>query len=105
MCRLTLPNCPALQRFDYIKFVSDAEQQETTKRLMSSHINQRYLETASPACGDVAMAFPFPQRHSLASPETEMQQIRREVMLGWPADTCTESGNEPGALSFRYAAG
>ncbi len=60
---VTLSELSALQRFDYIKFVSDAEQQETTKHDVV-HINQRYLENGIPACGDVAMAFPFPQRHS-----------------------------------------
>ncbi|WP_214285042.1 phage minor tail protein domain-containing protein, partial [Escherichia coli] len=43
---VTLSELSALQRFDYIKFVSDAEQQETTKHYVV-HINQRYLETAS----------------------------------------------------------
>ncbi|EOZ3876166.1 TPA: phage minor tail protein G, partial [Escherichia coli] len=79
------------QRFDYIKFVSDAEQQETTKHDVV-HINQRYLETAS-----LLVAMSLWHSHSLkgtlASPETEMQQIRREVMLGWPADALNQATN------------
>ncbi|EPS5888735.1 phage minor tail protein domain-containing protein, partial [Escherichia coli] len=37
---VTLSELSALQRFDYMKFVSDAEQQETTKHDVV-HINQR----------------------------------------------------------------
>ncbi|MDA6220424.1 phage minor tail protein G, partial [Escherichia coli] len=43
---VTLSELSALQRFDYMKFVSDAEQRGTTKHDVV-HINQRYLETAS----------------------------------------------------------
>ncbi|AUX02595.1 phage tail assembly chaperone G [Escherichia coli] len=82
---VTLSELSALQRFDYIKFVSDAKQQET-------NINQRYLETAS-----LLVAMSLWHSHSLkgtlASPETEMQQIRREVMLGWPADALNQATN------------
>ncbi|STH74974.1 minor tail protein [Escherichia coli] len=34
---VTLSELSALQRFDYIKFVSDAEQQETTKHDVVPH--------------------------------------------------------------------
>ncbi|ENB8963397.1 phage minor tail protein G, partial [Escherichia coli] len=55
-------------------------------------INQRYLETAS-----LLVAMSLWHSHSLkgtlASPETEMQQIRREVMLGWPADALNQATN------------
>ncbi|WP_311207735.1 phage tail assembly chaperone G [Escherichia coli] len=89
---VTLSELSALQRFDYIKFVSDAEQQETTKHDVV-HINQRYLETAS-----LLVAMSLWHSHSLkgtlASPETEMQQIRREVMLGWPADALNQATNQ-----------
>ncbi|WP_249543594.1 phage minor tail protein domain-containing protein, partial [Escherichia coli] len=65
---VTLSELSALQRFDYIKFVSDAEQQETTKHDVV-HINQRYLETAS-----LLVAMSLWHSHSLkgtlASPET-----------------------------------
>ncbi len=88
---VTLSELSALQRFDYIKFVSDAEQQETTKHYVV-HISQRYLETAS-----LLVAMSLWHSHSLkgtlASPETEMQQIRREVMLGWPADALNQATN------------
>ncbi len=59
---VTLSELSALQRFDYIKFVSDAEQQETTKHDVV-HINQRYLETASLL---VAMSLwhSIPSKHS-----------------------------------------
>ncbi|STJ90963.1 minor tail protein [Escherichia coli] len=53
-----------------------------------------------PCFGDVAMAFPS-LKGTLASPETEMQQIRREVMLGWPADALNQATNR--VLIFQYA--
>ncbi|HFP1071050.1 TPA: phage minor tail protein G [Escherichia coli] len=88
---VTLSELSALQRFDYMKFVSDAEQQKTTKHDVV-RINQRYLETAS-----LLVAMSLWHSHSLkgtlASPETEMQQIRREVMLGWPADALNQATN------------
>ncbi len=93
---LNIPVCPSRcrsclrwQRFDYMKFVSDAEQQKTTKHDVV-RINQLISGNGIPACGDVAMAFPF-LKGPLASPETEMQQIRREVMLGWPADALNQA--------------
>ncbi|EGI3994540.1 phage minor tail protein G, partial [Escherichia coli] len=43
---VTLSELSALQRFDYMKFVSDAERQEITEHDVV-RINQLYLETAS----------------------------------------------------------
>ncbi|EFE9645039.1 phage minor tail protein G [Escherichia coli] len=88
---VTLSELSALQRFDYMKFVSDAERQEITEHDVV-RINQLYLETAS-----LLVAMSLWHTHSLkgtlVSPETEMQQIRREVMLGWPADALNQATN------------
>ncbi|MDI1005120.1 hypothetical protein NEL79_25155, partial [Escherichia coli] len=40
-----------------------------------------------------------PLKGTLVSPETEMQQIRREVMLGWPADALNQATNRVLSLS------
>ncbi|MCW7111456.1 phage minor tail protein G [Escherichia coli] len=96
---VTLSELSALQRFDYIKFVSDAEQQETTKHYVV-HINQRYLETV-PCLWRCRYGITIPSEDK-ASPKTEMQQIRREVMLGWPADALNQATNRVLYLSGMY---
>ncbi|EEQ7294380.1 phage minor tail protein G [Escherichia coli] len=94
---VTLSELSALQCFDYMRFVSDAGQQETTEH-DAVRINQRYLDTASLL---VAMSLwhTHPLKGTLVSPETEMQQIRREVMLGWPADALNQATNRVLSLS------
>ncbi len=59
---VTLSELSALQRFDYIKFVQT--QNNRRQRSMMSCTLTSDIWKRHPACGDVAMAFPFPQRHS-----------------------------------------